>query len=55
MYLNQYKYLGLTSNIVKNIDKLMKKKETLALKIIEESENATVEQLIKSILSKEEN
>lgn len=55
IYLNEYKYLIVTSKLVKDVDKILKKKELIPLKNIEESENATVEELTTNIMKKEEN
>lgn len=53
--MNEYKYLIVTSKLVKDVDKIIKKKEVIPLKTIEESENATVEELTTNIMRKEEN
>jgi hypothetical protein len=37
VYLNEYRYLCITSKVVKDIDRIIKKKEIFALQIIEES------------------
>jgi CYTH domain-containing protein len=49
IYLNEYRYLSLTAKQAKDMGR--KKAE---LKIIEESENATVEQLLKKMMQIEE-
>lgn len=55
IYLNEYKYLIVTSKLVKDVEKIIKRKEVIPLKPIEESENATVEELTSKIMRKEEN
>jgi len=53
VYLNEYRYLTLTAKQVKDVAHLAKRKEAFALRTIEESENATVDQLTRAILRQE--
>jgi ubiquitin carboxyl-terminal hydrolase 4/11 len=56
VYLNEYRYLSITARQVKDISATLrrKEKEVFALRTVEESENATVEQLTRSIMRQDE-
>lgn len=49
IYLNGYQYLTIFNNDLKQIDQKTKRRENFSLKIIQESENATVKDLIEKV------
>lgn len=54
VYLNEYRYLSITAKQVKDIAQLVRRKDVFALKVIEASENSTVQQLTQAIIRQEE-
>jgi thioredoxin-related protein len=55
IYLNKYRYICITNYNLRQIDKKIKRREDFELKTIEESENATVQDLLSKIAAVEEN